>query len=55
MVSYEDSLTVKKIFPNDLDTVNFFESRIKHSIPTPNALQKYNLYTFSRRRIFLSR
>ncbi len=40
---YEDSLTVKKIFPNDLDTVNFFESRIKHSIPTQNALQKYNL------------
>ena len=40
---YEDSLTVNKIFPNEIDTINFFEANIKHSIPTTKAQQKYNL------------
>ncbi len=40
---YEDSLTVNKIFPNEIDTINFFEANIKHPIPTTKAQQKYNL------------
>ena len=40
---YEDSFTVNNIFPNEIDTINFFEANIKHPIPTTKAQQKYNL------------
>jgi len=38
---YEDNNTVQKIFPNDYDTMHFFKSNGKYSIPTSGSRAKY--------------
>ena len=40
---YEDEKSVLKIFPNKIDTNNFFKAKEIHSIPTKNKLKSYRL------------
>jgi hypothetical protein len=40
---YEDNNSIIKIFPNENDKVNFFNSKVKHTIPTSQSLRKYAL------------
>jgi hypothetical protein len=38
---YEDNNTIQKIFPNNVDTMNFFKSNAKYLIPTSEKLAEY--------------
>ena len=42
---YENSNSIKKLFPNQYDINNFFKSKTKYSIPTSDKFEEYSLRT----------